>query len=114
MWSFFSRDPAKGFPYEVGEKVSGLESDNSIWSLHEGKQKVSTVVNSFLTFILIIYLFLFLFCLVQNAMLSSFKNNVLDLNLPQTTLKLKAISISACPDHPRKTNIFHPMWHHQC
>ena len=40
MWSFFSRDPAKGFPYEVGEKIIGLESDQSIWSLHEGKQKV--------------------------------------------------------------------------
>ncbi|CAK8682654.1 unnamed protein product [Clavelina lepadiformis] len=39
MWSFFSRDPAKGFPYEVGEKIIGLESDQSIWSLHEGKQK---------------------------------------------------------------------------
>ena len=40
MWSFFSRDPAKGFSYEVGERVPGLELDNSIWSLHEGKHKV--------------------------------------------------------------------------
>nr|CAB3265905.1 N-terminal kinase-like protein [Phallusia mammillata] len=39
MWSFFSRDPAKGFPYEVGEKVEGLDADHSIWTMHAGKQK---------------------------------------------------------------------------
>uniref|UniRef100_H2ZAN4 N-terminal kinase-like protein n=1 Tax=Ciona savignyi TaxID=51511 RepID=H2ZAN4_CIOSA len=39
MWSFFSRDPAKGFPYEVGEKVEGIGGDDSIWTLHHGKQK---------------------------------------------------------------------------
>ena len=40
MWSFFSRDPTKAFPYDVGDKVAGLEPDQSIWSLHHGKQKV--------------------------------------------------------------------------
>ncbi|KAH9519561.1 N-terminal kinase-like protein [Bulinus truncatus] len=40
MWSFFSRDPAKDFHYEIGEKVPGLE-DKSIWSLHKGKKKAN-------------------------------------------------------------------------
>ena len=39
MWSFFSRDPAKDFQYEIGEKVTGLE-EKSIWILHRGKKKV--------------------------------------------------------------------------
>lgn len=39
MWSFFSRDPSKDFPYDVGEPVPGLE-DKSVWSLHKGKKKV--------------------------------------------------------------------------
>lgn len=38
MWSFFSRDPAKDFPYEVGEPIRGLE-DKSVWSLHKGKKR---------------------------------------------------------------------------
>ncbi|XP_013417259.1 N-terminal kinase-like protein isoform X2 [Lingula anatina] len=38
MWSLFSRDPTKDFPFEVGEKVLGLE-EQSIWSLHNGKKK---------------------------------------------------------------------------
>lgn len=41
MWSFFSRDPTKDFPYEIGEPVSGLE-DKSIWTLHKAKRKGST------------------------------------------------------------------------
>ncbi|GFR57907.1 N-terminal kinase-like protein [Elysia marginata] len=40
MWSFFSRDPAKDFHYDIGEKVTGLE-DKSIWTLHRGKKKSS-------------------------------------------------------------------------
>ncbi|KAK3778636.1 hypothetical protein RRG08_016613 [Elysia crispata] len=40
MWSFFSRDPAKDFQYEIGEKVTGLE-EKSIWILHRGKKKSS-------------------------------------------------------------------------
>ncbi|KAK3092649.1 hypothetical protein FSP39_005381 [Pinctada imbricata] len=40
MWSFFSRDPAKDFHYEIGEKIPGLE-DRSIWTLHHGKKKGS-------------------------------------------------------------------------
>uniref|UniRef100_H2XS37 N-terminal kinase-like protein n=1 Tax=Ciona intestinalis TaxID=7719 RepID=H2XS37_CIOIN len=39
MWSFFSRDPAKGFPYEVGERVEGVGTEDSVWALHHGKQK---------------------------------------------------------------------------
>lgn len=38
MWSFFARDPAKDFGYEIGELVPGLE-DKSIWQLHKGKKK---------------------------------------------------------------------------
>ncbi|XP_064622073.1 N-terminal kinase-like protein [Lineus longissimus] len=40
MWSFFSRDPAKDFNYDIGDKVLGLD-DKSIWSLHEGKRKTT-------------------------------------------------------------------------
>ncbi|CAN7999790.1 unnamed protein product [Ixodes hexagonus] len=40
MWSFFARDPAKDFGYEVGDVVPGLE-DKSIWQLHKGKKKVT-------------------------------------------------------------------------
>lgn len=40
MWSFFARDPAKDFGYEVGEIVPGLEA-KSIWQLHKGKKKVT-------------------------------------------------------------------------
>ncbi|XP_014372155.2 N-terminal kinase-like protein [Papilio machaon] len=38
MWSFFSRDPTKDFPYEVGDPIPGLE-DRSVWSLHKGKKR---------------------------------------------------------------------------
>lgn len=38
MWSFFSRDSAKDFPYEIGEQVRGLET-KSIWNLYKGKRK---------------------------------------------------------------------------
>lgn len=38
MWSFFSRDSSKDFPYEIGELVPGLET-KSIWSLHKAKRK---------------------------------------------------------------------------
>lgn len=38
MWSFFSRDSSKEFPYEIGECVSGLDS-RSIWTLHKAKRK---------------------------------------------------------------------------
>ncbi|XP_045776230.1 N-terminal kinase-like protein isoform X2 [Maniola jurtina] len=38
MWSFFSRDPTKDFPYEVGDPVPGLE-DRSVWTLHKGKKR---------------------------------------------------------------------------
>jgi len=39
MWSFFSRDPAKDFQYDIGEPISGLEN-KSIWTLHRAKRKV--------------------------------------------------------------------------
>ncbi|KZC06182.1 PREDICTED: N-terminal kinase-like protein [Dufourea novaeangliae] len=41
MWSFFSRDPTKDFPYEIGEPVPGLD-DKNIWTLHRAKKKGST------------------------------------------------------------------------
>lgn len=40
MWSFFSRDPSKDFPYEIGDCVSGLDA-KSIWSMHRAKRKVT-------------------------------------------------------------------------
>lgn len=41
MWSFFSRDSSKDFPYEIGELVPGLET-KSIWSLHKARRKNTT------------------------------------------------------------------------
>lgn len=41
MWSFFSRDPAKDFPYDIGEPIPGLEN-KSIWTLHRAKRKGTT------------------------------------------------------------------------
>lgn len=38
MW-FWTKDPAKDFPYEVTDVTSGLE-EKSIWTLHKGKKKV--------------------------------------------------------------------------
>lgn len=38
MWSFFSRDSTKDFPYEIGEQVSGFDG-KSVWSLHKAKKK---------------------------------------------------------------------------
>ena len=37
--SYFSRDASASFPYEIGERISGLDSSQSIWSIHEGKMK---------------------------------------------------------------------------
>jgi len=42
MWSFFSRDPSKDFPFDIGEFVGGLE-DRSIWRLHKAKKKVEFI-----------------------------------------------------------------------
>lgn len=41
MWSFFSRDTTKDFPYDIGEQVSGGLDGRGIWSLHKGKKKNS-------------------------------------------------------------------------
>ncbi|XP_014480227.1 PREDICTED: N-terminal kinase-like protein [Dinoponera quadriceps] len=41
MWSFFSKDPAKDFPYDIGEPILGLEN-KSIWTLHRAKRKGTT------------------------------------------------------------------------
>lgn len=38
MWSFFSRDSSKDFPYDIGEPVAGFEN-HSIWTLHKAKRK---------------------------------------------------------------------------
>ncbi|XP_015518741.1 N-terminal kinase-like protein [Neodiprion pinetum] len=42
MWSFFSRDPTKDFPYEIGEPVFGFEG-KSLWTLHRAKRKGTNV-----------------------------------------------------------------------
>ncbi|XP_032662625.1 N-terminal kinase-like protein [Odontomachus brunneus] len=41
MWSFFSKDPAKDFPYDIGEPILGSEN-KSIWTLHRAKRKGTT------------------------------------------------------------------------
>ncbi|XP_034941387.1 N-terminal kinase-like protein [Chelonus insularis] len=41
MWSLFSRDPTKDFPYEIGEIVDGLDG-KSIWTLYRAKKKGSS------------------------------------------------------------------------
>ncbi|XP_043214943.1 N-terminal kinase-like protein [Amphibalanus amphitrite] len=41
MWSFFSRDPAKDFAFDIGEPVKGLEN-RSFWRLHKGRRKGTT------------------------------------------------------------------------
>ncbi|ALC48061.1 yata [Drosophila busckii] len=38
MWSFFSRDSSKDFPYDIGEPVPGFDN-YSIWTLHKAKRK---------------------------------------------------------------------------
>ncbi|XP_075148764.1 N-terminal kinase-like protein yata isoform X2 [Haematobia irritans] len=40
MWSFFSRDSSKDFPYDIGEPVAGFEN-HSIWTLHKAKRKAT-------------------------------------------------------------------------
>ncbi|CAL8111632.1 unnamed protein product [Orchesella dallaii] len=40
MWSFFSRDPVKDFPYEIGEPIS-FDSERTFWKLHKGKKKAN-------------------------------------------------------------------------
>lgn len=43
MWSFFSRDAAKDFPYEILEQVNGTE-EFLFWKLHKGKKKVCQLI----------------------------------------------------------------------
>ncbi|RZF47545.1 hypothetical protein LSTR_LSTR009081 [Laodelphax striatellus] len=40
MWSFFSKDSSRDFPYDVGEPLKDVYFE-SIWSLHKGKKKGS-------------------------------------------------------------------------
>lgn len=42
MWSFFSRDPVKDFPYEIGEPIS-FDSNRVFWKLHKGRRKVINI-----------------------------------------------------------------------
>ena len=45
LWSLIGKigtGAAQNFPYEIGEKIGTLE-DKSVWTLHEGKKKVSWV-----------------------------------------------------------------------
>ena len=37
--SYFSRDPSSSFAYEIGTEITGLDSSQSIWAIHEGKLK---------------------------------------------------------------------------
>jgi hypothetical protein len=39
MWSFFSKDPTKDFPYEIGDPIT-TNPDRVVWKLHKGKKKV--------------------------------------------------------------------------
>lgn len=39
MWSFFSRDPAKEFNYEILDQIPNTEN-YMLWKLHKGKRKV--------------------------------------------------------------------------
>ena len=43
MWSLFTRDPTKDFPYEIGEELFDF-GEKSVWNLHSGKRKVSCFV----------------------------------------------------------------------
>lgn len=49
MWSFFSRDSSKEFPFEIGEYVAGLDA-KSVWSLHKGKRKTTNEEVSIFTY----------------------------------------------------------------
>lgn len=40
MWSFFTRDAVKDFPYEISNETEDIDS-SSIWKLHQGKKKSS-------------------------------------------------------------------------
>lgn len=44
MWSFFSRDAAKDFGYELGTQIE-ISPEFSIWKIHNGKKKVSMFCN---------------------------------------------------------------------
>lgn len=49
MWSFFTRDAVKDFPYEISNETE--DTDNfSIWKLHQGKKKASGEVVSVFVF----------------------------------------------------------------
>merc|ERR1712130_510747 len=37
--SYFSRDPSSSFAFEIGTEITGLDSSQSIWRIHEGKLK---------------------------------------------------------------------------
>ena len=49
LWSLIGKigtGAAQNFPYEIGDKVGSLE-DKSVWTLHEGKKKVSCCIKSY-------------------------------------------------------------------
>ena len=49
LWSLIGKigtGAAQNFPYEIGDKVGSLE-DKSVWTLHEGKKKVSCYIKSY-------------------------------------------------------------------
>lgn len=40
MWTIFSRDTSKDFPYEITECVNYEFNKKSLWNLNKGKKKV--------------------------------------------------------------------------
>jgi len=49
MWPFWSRDPAKDFPYEIGNALNSFH-EYTFWYLHEGKKKVPSLALIFFLF----------------------------------------------------------------
>ena len=42
MWGLFSKDPAKDFPYENGERLGQIHLANkTVWTLHSGKHRTT-------------------------------------------------------------------------
>jgi hypothetical protein len=40
MWTIFSRDSSKDFPFEITECPNYEFNDKSLWKLNKGKKKV--------------------------------------------------------------------------
>lgn len=40
MWTIFSRDSSKDFPFEITESLNYKFNEKSLWKLNKGKKKV--------------------------------------------------------------------------